>query len=436
MLTQAKKKLSFNTPQIEFINSSAPFNCFCGGFRSGKSFVGFARFWILAANHPGINMAYYAPTTPIIKKVLFKGIAEVGRLFGELYGWECRAVINRTDKVIKLMINDVHYGTIQANSMHDPESIMGDQWSHAMVDEIDRLSMENAQAAWNQIIARSSEVRADYPVNTVDFTSTPEGHHWIYNFFIVRLMKDPSMQEHYRLIRAPTTQNRKNLPAGYIESLYQLYTKELADQYVAGEFVNITSGSVYAEFNREKNVAVLPVNNRLVLHVGIDFNIGKMSACFVQEQGDEDSDLHVIDEMFGARDTRALCEDIIAKYGSWGADNIYIYPDASGHNRSTTSETSDHAIIEGFGFNLVCDEVNPRVQDRVNSVNCQLRRYDGHRSLMIDESCNVLLNGIKSQAYDKNQKPSKDADLDHLLDALGYVVWQLRPVKKSFEDHY
>ena len=191
----------------------------------------------------------------------------------------------------------------------------------------------------------------------------------------------------------------------------------------------------YSEFDRELNVARLEINPNLVLHIGIDFNIGKMSACVIQEQDNMHEDLHVVDEFYGARDTRALAEQIIAKYEKWGAHNIYVYPDAT-NGRNTASDTSDHEILREFGFQLISDEANPRVQDRVNAVNVQLRRYDGHRSLMIDDRCDVLLNGIKSQAYDKNQKPAKDADLDHLLDALGYAVWQLRPIKRTFENEY
>jgi hypothetical protein len=65
---------------------------------------------------------------------------------------------------------------------------------------------------------------------------------------------------------------------------------------------------------------------------------------------------------------------------------------------------------------------NPRVEDRVNTVQVLLR----DRRITVDaKAAPLLVRSLEQQAYDKSGAPSKADDLDHCLDALGYAAhWQ------------
>ena len=71
---------------------------------------------------------------------------------------------------------------------------------------------------------------------------------------------------------------RNALKLGYIETLMDIYTEQELEAYLNGEFVNLNSGSVYYAFDRKVNHSNREIQAGEVLHVGMDFNISKMSA--------------------------------------------------------------------------------------------------------------------------------------------------------------
>ncbi len=186
--------LSLNIPQSRFIDAKEPFRAFCGGYRSGKTFVGCVRLWLLALRYPNIKLGYFAPTYQHVRDILFTTIGEVGEALSENLKVPCGIVINKTEHTVDLIINGNTYATIKARSMERPETIVGFDINHALIDEIDCMRMDKANLAWTKIVARMSSVRADYPRNTVDFTTTPEGFNWMYDFFVTQLEQKPELK--------------------------------------------------------------------------------------------------------------------------------------------------------------------------------------------------------------------------------------------------
>src|SRR5690606_32428986 len=109
-------------------------------------------------------------------------------------------------------------------------------------------------------------------LNTVAAATTPEGFRFVYE----RWKKDP--EEGYRLIKASTMSNAKNLPKDYITSLRKSYPANLLAAYLDGEFVNVAAVTVYPYFDRQLNASQETIKPNEPLHIGMDFNVGKMSA--------------------------------------------------------------------------------------------------------------------------------------------------------------
>ncbi|MGO2457048.1 terminase large subunit domain-containing protein, partial [Vibrio casei] len=215
--------LSLNKPQGDFLAAKKKFNAFVGGYRSGKTFVGCVRLWSLAVSYPGIKLGYFAPTYPMIQDIFYSTIEEVGALLSEEWGVSLTVDINVGRKEVKLIINGQEYAMVKCRAMEHAHRIVGFDISHAQIDEIDTMKMNKADAAWKKIIARMSSVRDDYPVNTVDFTTTPEGFNFVYDLFVVQLKKNPKIASDYSITKASTRLNAKNLPSDYIQSLYNTY---------------------------------------------------------------------------------------------------------------------------------------------------------------------------------------------------------------------
>jgi hypothetical protein len=70
----------------------------------------------------------------------------------------------------------------------------------------------------------------------------------------VKAVRDkPELATLYGLIQASTFDNEKNLPDDYIPSLMDSYPPELIKAYLRGKFTNLTSGTIYHQFDRRLN---------------------------------------------------------------------------------------------------------------------------------------------------------------------------------------
>jgi hypothetical protein len=401
-------EILLTAPQDDFVHAEEQFPAMVAGYGAGKSHAGIWRALRLKLAYPKQNVAYYLPTYDLVARMLYPRFAETLHQLG------LSARINKQANTIE--IDD--FGLIIARTMDSPERIVAYEVADSIVDELDTLKPDKAREVWNKIIGRNRQKKADGTLNTVGVVTTPEGFRFVYD----RWKKNPGPG--YRLIKASTMSNAANLPEGYIQSLKDSYPSNLLAAYLDGEFVNLTSGSVYPEFDRTLNGSTETIQPSEPLHIGQDFNVGKMaSVVFVLRNGEP----HAVDELSGILDTPALIAVIKSRYVG---HSILVYPDASGGARkSQNASESDLALLRAARFQVLCNPSNPAVKDRVLAMN-QLIHSEGKRRLRVNvDKCPVFVESLEKQAYDKNGEPSKDGDLDHPNDAAGYFVSYRYPVK-------
>jgi len=433
--------VELNIPQYEFYLMDKQFRAFVGGYRSGKTFLGCVRLCILALSYPGIKLGYFAPTYPQIRDIFYSTIEDVAEMFG------MSVSIKRSEHEVTLSYyGDVH-ALVKCRSMEFPSRIVGFDINHALIDEIDTMKKEKADLAWKKIIARLSskgfdeqrlydeELNCELVIealegNTVDFTTTPEGFGWVYDLFVKQLRSDTELQKYYGIVHASTKQNAKNLAKGYIESLYATYPANLVEAYINGKFVNLTSGTVYTAYDRRKNNTSRVVRGTEHLHIGMDFNVGKMSAVVhVKDIDQEFETTSAVDEFMGLLDTPAMIKAILVKYPEHKKNQITIYPDASAQNRksSNASETDVSQLKEHFRVNN--KSKNPFVKDRIASVQAILCNANGDiRYFVNEDACPITCESLEQQVYNKQGEPDKTGDNDHPNDALGYYINNQYPI--------
>jgi hypothetical protein len=417
--------LEVNHPQHEFLSATTPFRGFVGGYRSGKTFVGCVRLWQLASKFPGIKLGYFAPTYPHIRDIFYDTVQEVGELFSGLLGVDCKVQINKSEHRVTMFINGVTYATVKCKSMDQPYGIVGFDISHALIDEIDCMKKEKADAAWKKIVARMSSVREDYKVNTVDFTTTPEGFNWMYDFFVKKLREQPEMQQFYSLVKASTKQNAANLPSDYIDKLYATYPENLVEAYVNGEFVNLLSGTVYNQYTKA-NISIETVQESdKTLYIGMDFNVTNMAACVFVYRGKRVP--HCVDEFTGLYDTSDMIENIKMRYPG---KKIVVYPDASGKNRkSNAADVTDIKLLKKAGFSVKAKDANPRVKTRVNATNAMFKNAGGEHRLFVNrDKCPETHDCLEQQIYNDKGEPDKAGGKDHQTDAFSYFIVYEHPI--------
>lgn len=325
--------------QLDFISSTARHTGLVGGFRSGKSHSGVLKTINKKLKLPKVDVAYYLPTYPLIRDIAFPKFTEI------LTQQNIPFNLNKSDKDII-----TPYGRIILRSMDNPTLIIGYEVGYSLVDEADVLSTKKMQEIMIKILARNS-VKTLGNNNATDFVSTPEGFKFLYNFFV----KNDSKNK--KLIQARTEDN-PFISEDYIDSLKEQYTQQQLDAYLNGEFVNLTSGTVYHAFDRQVNHSDREIQPRDVLHVGMDFNITKMSAVIHVTDA---KIITAVEEITNAYDTAEMISIIKVRYPK---QKIVVYPDASGNARNTAGD-SDIKLLRKAKFTVRVDKSNPSVRDEL-----------------------------------------------------------------------
>ena len=162
------------------------------------------------------------------------------------------------------------------------------------------------------------------------------------------------------------------------------------------------------------------------LYVGMDFNVGSMSAVVGQKNGNR---LEILCDIFMENATTdMLCERIKKEFPG---RRIIVCPDASGSGRTSATEDTNFTVIRRHGFIIRAPKKNPSVESRVQSVNLLLENATGTRRLFIDPKCQKVVESLRFQQKDAGDRPDKKGGYDHMADALGYLVMQTYPQQKT-----
>ena len=408
-------RLQMTEPQARFFQLRDKYPAFVGGFGTGKT-----ETLANCAIRDGLEsssalIALYEPTYDLVRLILAPRMEEKLSSLGIRYKY------NKQENII--YTSSGQCGDFVLRTLENPARIIGYESYRAHVDEIDTLKKDQAKLAWQKIIARNRQ-RPDgiaEPFNRVSAYTTPEGYRFVYDTW----GRNP--KPGYVMVQAATYTN-PFLPDDYVQTLRDSYPAALIDAYIEGRFTNLTSGSVYPDFDRVLNHSDATLQEGEPTLIGMDFNRLHMSAViYVMRDGWPVA----VDEITDGRDTPQMVELFLERYKRKG-HAVTIFPDASGHNSSSknASET-DLSIIKQAGLSVRVNSTNPAIMDRVNAVNGLILNGQGERRLKVNtHRCPHLTDGLEQQAFDKNGMPDKSSGIDHVIDAAGYPLAHMFPVSK------
>ncbi len=390
----------------DFFLSEATGTAFIGGFGSGKSYTLITRMLATVIEYPTIVALYVAPTYSLIRDVLYPLVEEI------LDGTGIKYRINKAESTIT-----VGKGRILCRSGDNPGRLIGLTAGDCFVDELDTIDPVKAEDIWNKCLGRMRAKFPDGKKNQIYTATTPEGYRFCYKKFKKNPPKD------YMMVRCSTYDN-PHLPDGFIDGMKASYPPQLFEAYCHGKFVNLTSGSVYSHFDREKNHTDRTIAKGDVLLCSMDFNVlGSCVAVYVQE-GDT---LYLVEE-FSAADTRHMVEVIKEKYGK---HRIKCFPDATGSKTTTNANQSDIALLKQAGFMVRARAANPRIIDRVNASNLL---FYNNRMFVNTNQCPETTDAFEQQVWDEKtglpEKQHGPATVDDHIDAATYCPAYLYPIKR------
>ena len=394
-------------PQREFVFSTSTHPAIVAGLGAGKSRAATMRLILLMLEERGINTLYAMPTYDLLRLRAIPGVEEDLQMMGIPY------TLNKAEFSIK-----IHgFGSMYFRSYDNPNRLISFEVAAAVADEIDVLPKEQASLVWRKISERTRQPCRRG--NSIAAVSTPDQGFsgFVYDRWVARA------DESTELIKASTLSN-PFLPDGYVDQIRANYDPALAEMYINGEFVSLTTNKVYHYFNRETHHTQRTIEPGDRLHIGLDFNVGGCCAVvFVIEDGNPIA----VDE-FVSHDTRDIINNIRARYGS---HDVTIYPDASGRSSRTNASASDIDILQSAGLRVDAPSSNPFIRDRINAVNAML----SHGRLQVNaDKCQQLTQALETQGYSANGDPEKFAShpaIDDWNDALGYCISRLFPVRAA-----
>lgn len=400
-------KSMFTKPQAQYHAANEKYVACVAGFGSGKTETVVKRILSTQEKYPSIDSGYFAPTYPLIRDIFYPKISSILTEAG------IRFHINKSEHVVHVQ----GMGKIVCRSLDNPDTLIGFEIGDAHLDEYDILPTEKALLALRKIGGRCRMKFPDGKTNQRLIATTPEGFKATYKLF----KKNPLPNS--RLIQMSTYSNAHNLPSDYIQGLLDEYPEELIKAYLMGKFVNLVSGAVYPYFERGRHHTDSVVMSGEPLHIGMDFNVNKMSAIIYRPprfeivNGKPKLKLEIVAEHIGYRDTPAIIEALAEIYPD---HRKVVYPDAAGTGRNTTGATvTDHKLLKQAGYIVKALNANPLIKERVQSVN---RLWEKDNLYINTKTCPETTEAVEQQTYDKNGLPDKSNDLDHPLDAMGYRI--------------
>lgn len=297
-----------------------------------------------------------------------------------------------------------------------PDNLYGEDVYAAVVDEASRVREE----AWDAL--RSTLTATKGPVRIIG--NVKGRANWFYR--MARSAEKGAEGMHYAKITSQDAIEAGILDKAEIEDAKRIYSPSKFRELYMAEPADI-EGQVYKNWSTE-NISPVEDLGGTVL-VGMDFNVDPMCACLASRAGDE---LHVWDEIqISNGNTVEMCEEIKSRFPT--KRDIAVYPDPSGKARKTSAPIgqTDHSILNDYGFRVIASKSAPAVVDRINEVNALILNTEGKRRLLVNGKCENLIESLEMLTYKEGtSQPDKSMNIDHMTDALGYLVHEEFPLDR------
>lgn len=402
--------------QEEFLGLTGTHNLLVSGYGFGKTeckLIALLMDMQMYGKY-GARFALYDPTHDLLTVNTIPRLIEKLELSGIKYKF------NKQEKII----STTGYGTIFLRSMDNPSRIVAYEVFRSYIDEIETMRPKQIKEVWNKINGRNRQTLPEKPNaknRTYTFTTPDAG----FGFTFETWGKAEDKQA-FQYVTASTRDN-PYLPEDYVKNLEAIYPDGMVKAFIEGKWTNILSGQVYTEFDRERCHDSFEIKPEYKLSIGQDFNVG---GCVSIIGYMHNGVLFIVGEMVSDT-TYSIADNYKERY----SNKAYIYPDASGSNKSSNATVTDLEILEKEKlFSIQAEKSNPRISERVLTVNVALKTG----KLKIDtKACPKLTEALEQQAYTDNGEPEKEsgaATKDDYNDALGYMVHKLLTIESQLKE--
>ena len=394
-----------------------------GGYGSGKTFAGSLLGILLALKFPGIRGLVGAQTYTLVRdttlQTYFEHLDNFGFTEGKDYDW--------SSSLQKLTFKNG--SEILFRHFDEPNKLKSLNLGFVEIEEMSDIPYDTFKMLLGRMRQKVKKSWKDFTYRIFGHTNPETCRGWVYKTF--KENKSPN----YRLISAPTTQNIY-LPKGFCDELKKVYDKQYYNIFVLAQNGEYNNGLVIKDFSDE-NIKEITYQPEMDLHISCDFNVDPMCWVFAHKTDDK---VFYFDEIAMENTTTAkACDEFYRRYPNHKG-KIIVNGDASGDNRSCTSEYTNYVIINkkllqfGYDVEIQIKAFNPPIKNRIMAFNSKVRSANGEVCLFVDKKCEKLLYNIYNLKYKEGSskidiptyqqiKQSKELKfLSHPMDAASYLV--------------
>ena len=356
-----------------------------GGYGSGKTFAGSLLGILLALKFPGIRGLVGAQTYTLVRdttlQTYFEHLDNFGFAEGKDYDW--------SSSLQKLTFKNG--SEILFRHFDEPNKLKSLNLGFVEIEEMSDIPYDTFKMLLGRMRQRIKATWKNFTYRIFGHTNPEMQRGWVYKTFVEKAAPN------YRLITAPTTQNIY-LPDGFCDELKKLYDEQYYKIFVLAENGEYNNGLVIKDFT-DANVKEIAYQPEMDLHISCDFNVDPMCWVFAHKTDDK---VFYFDEIAMENTTTAkACDEFHRRYPNHKA-KVIVNGDASGDNRSCTSEYTNYVIIKkkllqyGYDVEIQIKAFNPPIKNRIMAFNSKVRSANGEICLFVDPKCEKLLYNIYS----------------------------------------
>jgi len=386
--------MQLTKPQQTIANDKNRWRIVAAGRRFGKTYLAIREMCFFARNPNKVIYACF-PTYRMAKTVVWEELKE--RLTA--IRWVKR--INETELTVYL----VNGSKIVLAGADNPDRLRGISCDFVVFDEFADID----PSVWT-VMRPTLADRGGHAL----WISSPKGKNHFYELYCWAQAEEGWSTYKF------TTLEGGNVPEYEVEAAKREMDPRSFKQEFLADWVDYV-GLVYYAFN-DIHVHKSDQDDVKEICVGMDFNVDPGCAVIGKQTA---QGLHIFDEIeLRNTNTFEISDELRKRYPT---SIIKVFPDPAGSQRRTSSNTTDHKILHNAGFQVFARRAHPPVKDRINSVNSAF----SSGKLLVDPKCKSLINCLNKLSYrEGTNEQDKNSGIDHMPDALGYLVEYLYPIKK------
>lgn len=330
-----------------------------------------------------------------------------------------RWIVKANETTLTLLLKN---GTrIELKGADNPDALRGVGIHFLVLDEAQDIDPD----AWTKVLRPTLASTGGYAL----IIGTPKAYNVLYQFYM--LGQDPDNQAAGRWMswQFPTSTS-PFIPASEIAAAARDMDEKSYLQEFEASFENM-SGRVYYAFDRKTHVRPCPFDPNLPIWIGQDFNLDPMSSVILQPQ--PTGQVWAVGEIsLVSSNTAEVVDEIERRFWKWQR-RVVIYPDPAGGYKQHARGETDLDIFREKGFTAIRHHAkHPSIADRVNSVNRMFKAADGTVRMRVDPTCVRLIESLEQTIYKEGTREiDKDADIEHMSDALGYPIEYEFPIYRA-----